>query len=237
MTTTASGVAPQVVSGTTPLPTSSSSSSSGSSLNSTTNTTLAGNFQTFLTLLTTQLQNQNPLDPLDTNQFTQQLVQFSSVEQQINMNTQLSTLISLQQTSQSTSALGFVGQTVTVDGNTAQLANGQASWTFSSQKPATATLTIANATGQTVYSTTQAVQAGAQTFNWSGRDAQGNILPPGAYTMTITAQDTSGQNVAISTQVQGVVDSIDLTQNPPILSIGGQSYPLSQIKKISRTGL
>src|SRR5262252_5351614 len=101
--------------------------------------TIAGNFNTFLQLLTTQLKNQSPLDPLDTNQFTQQLVQFASVEQQINMNTQLTSLISLQQTAQTTSALGFVGQTVTVDGNTAQLTNGQASWTFSSTKPADAT--------------------------------------------------------------------------------------------------
>src|SRR5262245_48605192 len=68
---------------------------------------LANNFDTFLQLLTTQLKNQNPLDPLDTNQFTQQLVQFASVEQQMNMNSQLTTLISLQQTSQSTAALGF----------------------------------------------------------------------------------------------------------------------------------
>jgi len=87
-----------VVSGTTPLPTSSSSGSSGSTLSSTTDATLAGNFQTFLTLLTTQLQNQNPLDPLDTNQFTQQLVQFASVEQQLKTNDQLTTLVSLQQT-------------------------------------------------------------------------------------------------------------------------------------------
>ena len=78
--------------------------------------TIAGNFQTFLTLLTTQLKNQNPLDPLDTNQFTQQLVQFASVEQQINMNTQLQTLVSLQQTAQNSQALGFVGKTVTVTG-------------------------------------------------------------------------------------------------------------------------
>ena len=199
--------------------------------------TIAGNFNTFLQLLTTQLKNQNPLDPLDTNQFTQQLVQFASVEQQINMNTQLTSLISLQQTAQSTAALNFVGQTVTVDGNTAQLASGQASWTFSSTKPADATITITNATGQTVYSTSQAVQSGAQTFNWNGRDASGNTLPDGAYTMSITAVDSSGQNVAISTQVQGVVDSVDLSQNPPVLSVGGQNFTISQIKKISRSGM
>ena len=74
--------------------------------------TIAGNFNTFLQLLTTQLQNQNPLDPLDTNQFTQQLVSFAQVEQQLRSNDQLSTLVSLQQTAQSTAALNFVGQTV-----------------------------------------------------------------------------------------------------------------------------
>src|SRR3977135_1872419 len=109
--TTASGVAPQVVSGTTPLPT---KDASGPSLTSTSNATLAGNFQTFLQLLTTQLQNQNPLDPLDTNQFTQQLVQFASVEQQLKTNDQLSSLIALQQMTQATQALNFVGKTAVV---------------------------------------------------------------------------------------------------------------------------
>src|ERR1700720_4137539 len=92
--------------------------------------TLAGNFNEFLSLLTTQLQHQDPLSPLDTNQFTQQLVQFASVEQQINMNTQLTTLISLQQTAQATSALSFIGATVVVSGNSAQLAGGQATWNY-----------------------------------------------------------------------------------------------------------
>jgi len=223
---------------TTTVPTSTTTpSTTGATASSASLGNIAGNFDTFLTLLTTQLQHQDPLSPLDTNQFTQQLVQFASVEQQINMNTQLTSLISLQQTAQSTAALNFVGQTVTVDGNTAQLASGQASWTFSSTKPADATITITNATGQTVYSTSQAVQSGAQTFNWNGRDASGNTLPDGAYTMSITAVDSSGQNVAISTQVQGVVDSVDLSQNPPVLSVGGQNFTISQIKKISRSGM
>src|SRR6267154_3744138 len=148
--TAASGLAPPVVSGTTPPPTSSSSGSSGSSLSSTTDATLAGNFQTFLTLLTTQLQNQNPLDPLDTNQFTQQLVQFASVEQQLKTNDQLTTLVSLQQTAQSTQALTFVGKTVAVDGDTAPLKDGSATWRLSAAKPATATINIMSSTGQTV---------------------------------------------------------------------------------------
>src|SRR5262244_1302115 len=75
------------------------------------NTEIASNFTTFLTLLTTQLKNQDPLSPMDTNQFTQQLVQFAQVEQQMKSNDQLSTLVSLEQTTQSTAALAYVGQT------------------------------------------------------------------------------------------------------------------------------
>jgi len=215
-------------------PTSSTPGSTSSTANS--SAALAGNFDEFLQLLTTQLQNQNPLDPLDTNQFTSQLVQFASVEQQINMNTSLGTLISLQQTAQSTSALGFVGQTVTVSGATATLANGQASWSYTSPSPASATFTITNSTGQTVYSTSQTVQAGTQTFNWNGLDTNGNSLPAGNYTMSISAQSSTGANVAIATRVQGVVSSVDLTQTPPVLTINGQTYAISQIQKISIPG-
>ena len=90
-----------------------------STSSSSSNTTIANNFQTFLTLLTTQLQNQNPLDPLDTNQFTQQLVQFASVEQQLRQNDQLATLVNLEKTAQSTAALAYVGYTAVVDGSKA----------------------------------------------------------------------------------------------------------------------
>src|ERR1700732_2113661 len=151
--TTASGVANPVVSGTTPLP----ASSSGSSLNSTTGATLAGNFQTFLTLLTTQLQNQDPLSPLDTNQFTQQLVEFASVEQQVNMNSNLQTLISMQQTSASLQALQLVGANVTINSNTASLSKATgspATWGFSSPAPATGAVTITSSTGQVAYAGT-----------------------------------------------------------------------------------
>src|SRR6266446_8710856 len=117
----------------TPSITAATSATAGSS--SSTSSTGAGsqmiadNFQTFLTLLTTQLKNQNPLDPLDTNQFTQQLVSFAGVEQQINMNTQLKTMVALQQSAQATQALNFVGATVAVNGTGAQMVNAQAQWT------------------------------------------------------------------------------------------------------------
>src|SRR3954462_4168733 len=116
----------------TPSQVASQTTNNGSSSSSTgvEDGTIAGNFQTFLQLLTTQLKNQNPLSPLDTNQFTQQLVQFAQVEQQIGMNSSLNALLSLQQAGQTSAALGFLGQAVTVSGDTAKLAGGRASWSF-----------------------------------------------------------------------------------------------------------
>jgi flagellar basal-body rod modification protein FlgD len=230
--TAAANVASHVVSGTTPLP-AKSSNSSGSSLASTSDT-LAGNFQTFLTLLTTQLQNQNPLDPLDTNQFTQQLVQFASVEQQLKTNDQLTTLVSLQQTAQSTQALGFVGKTAVVDGSTTALANGAATWNLSVPTNSNVSISITNSTGQTVFSGNYHVNAGDnQVFGWDGKGNDGTQWPDGQYKLTATATDTAGNSVAVSTQIQGVVNSVDLTQSPPLLSINGQTYTVNQIKRIT----
>src|ERR1700704_3508568 len=224
--TTASGVAPQVVSGTTPLPT---KDSSGASLTSTAGSTLAGNFQTFLTLLTTQWQNQNPLSPLDTNQFTQQLVQFAGVEQQLKTNDQLTSLVSLQQTAQSTQALTLVGKTAVVDGRTAALTNASATWKLGVATNSTVKISIANSTGQTVFSGSYAVNAGSnQPFIWNGKGNDGTQWPDGEYKMTATAADSAGNTVAVSTQIQGVVSSVDLTQSPPLLSINGQNYTINQ---------
>src|ERR1700750_1997546 len=107
-----------------------SSSSSSSSVTGTDRATIAGNFDTFLSLLTTQLQNQNPLDPLDTNQFTQQLVQFSSVEQELKTNDFLSSLVQATLNSQNNAAVSYIGKTVTSTGIDSDLQNGQASWSF-----------------------------------------------------------------------------------------------------------
>jgi flagellar basal-body rod modification protein FlgD len=203
-------------------------------MSSTTGATLAGNFQTFLTLLTTQLQNQDPLSPLDTNQFTQQLVQFASVEQQLKTNDSLTTLVSLQQTAQSTQALGFVGKTATVDGSTAAVTNGSATWKLSVPTNSNVSISITNSSGQTVYSNSYAVNAGSnQAFTWDGKGNDGTQWPDGQYKLTATATDSAGNSVAVSTQIQGVVDSVDLTKSPPLLSINGQSYTVSQIKSIA----
>ncbi len=213
------------------------SSNASNSASSSKTTGIADNFQTFLTLLTTQLQNQNPLDPLDTNQFTQQLVQFAGVEQQLKTNDSLTSLISLQKTAQSTQALNFVGSSAIVDGSTTNLKSGSATWALGVSKPSAVTVTISNAAGQAVYTGNFSMNAGDhQAFTWDGRGNDGALWPDGTYTLSATAKDASGQSTAISTEIQGVVDSADLSQDPPLLSIGGQNFTIDKVKKVvSRT--
>ena len=196
--------------------------------------TISQNFDTFLTLLTTQLKNQNPLDPLDTNQFTQQLVQFAQVEQQMAMNSQLTTLVALQKTAQTTAAVSFLGSTVVVDGDTAALSGGQSVWSFSTDKPATAVFNVKSSTGAVVYSESRTLNAGAGTFNWNGRGTNGQMMPDGDYTLSITAKDASGNVTSIATEVEGTVDGVDLSQTPPVLKIGSKSFSLDKIKQVRR---
>lgn len=212
-----------------------SSSSTGSNSSSSTSTKgIADNFQTFLTLLTTQLQNQNPLDPLDTNQFTQQLVQFAGVEQQLKSNDQLKSLIEIEKSAQSTQALVYVGNTVAVDGSKAQF-DKSATWNLTAPKGTNANITITTSTGQTAYSGNFTLSQGNASFVWDGKGNDGTQWPPGTYTLTATGKDSSGSDVAISTEIQGMVDSVDLTASPPLLSIGGQTYTTDKIKRVVRT--
>jgi len=196
--------------------------------------TIAENFQTFLQMLTTQLQNQSPLDPLDTNQFTAQLVQFTQVEQMLKSNQQLETLVNLQKTVQGSQALNYVGATVTVDGSTATLDASGAKWRFGVSKPASATVTITNTAGQTVYSGTFTMQAGEQQFTWDGKGKDGTVWPEASVAVTDILYWPGGQTVAVSTEVEGVVDTVDLTKQPPVLSMGNLDFTMDMIKRVSK---
>lgn len=217
-----------------PAPTSTDKTKTGAG--STSTATLANNFQTFLTLLTTQLKNQSPLDPLDTNQFTQQLVQFAQVEQQMKQNDQLGTLLELQKATQATQAMNYVGFNATVDGSKGALKDGSAKWLLSSPKPATATVSVINEVGQTVYSGTFALNSGQQNFIWDGKGNDGAQFPDGKYTLSVVAKDANNATVGVSTEVQGIVDAADLSTDPPQITIGGQSYNLTQVKRVVRPG-
>ena len=97
----------------------------------------------------------------------------------------------------------------------------------------TINVSIASSTGQTVYTGSYNVAAGNnQPFGWNGQGNDGTQWPDGNYTMTATAKDNTGKTVAVTTEIEGTVSSVDLTQSPPLLTIGGQTYTVSQIQSI-----
>ena len=196
--------------------------------------TMASNFDQFLSLLTTQLKNQSPLDPLDTNQFTQQLVQFAGVEQQIKTNDNLSSLLLANRNSTVTNAMGFVGARVTADGATSQLQNGTATWQLNAPRSGSALITINDKNGSQVYSSQNTLSSGDQTFNWDGRMSNGQTAPAGEYTISIAAKDTSGQALIVKSEISGIVDMVDVTGDVPILKIGDISVPVGSVRSIRR---
>jgi flagellar basal-body rod modification protein FlgD len=208
-----------------------------SSATKTSSQEIAGNFTQFLTLLTTQLKNQNPLDPMDTNQFTQQLVQYAGVEQQLKSNDRLDSILSNAKASSSASATGFIGQTVTSDGKTADLTDSGATWTLTPSKAATqATITIKDAKGNVVASQTKSLTSGAQTYVWDGRSTSGMTAPAGTYSIQVDARDATGSAVTVTTQVTGKVDGVDLSGTSPVLLIDSARVPISSVRSIG-TGL
>jgi flagellar basal-body rod modification protein FlgD len=195
-------------------------------------TSIANNFDQFLTLLTTQLKNQNPLDPLDTNQFTQQLVQFAGVEQQLKQNETLTALLGVSKATTGASAIGFVGQSVTADGAATQLKEGKAEWKLNASKGGTATITIKDANGKVVQTGTKTLTAGDQSYSWDGKTSTGTVAPDGEYTITVDARDLAGAAITVKTEVRGVVDGVDFSTAVPTLLIGAIKVPLDRVKSV-----
>lgn len=216
------------ISNTSSVSTTTSSSSSSSS------TSIANNFDQFLTLLTTQLRNQSPLDPLDTNQFTAQLVQFAGVEQQLKTNETLSSLLSLNAASTATNAVGFVGTTITTDGATTRLSNEKAEWQVTMPTAGSATITIKDSSGSVVQTMTKSFVKGEQLFTWDGTTSTAAKAEDGEYTISIDAKDITGQSITATTQISGVVDGVDFTSSIPMLKIGNISVPLDKVKTVVR---
>ncbi|GJD35521.1 flagellar hook assembly protein FlgD [Methylobacterium aerolatum] len=194
---------------------------------------LANNFNQFLTLLTTQLKNQNPLDPMDTNQFTQQLVQFAGVEQQLKTNDRLDTILSASQAASTASATSYIGKTITTDGASTQLADGSATWTLDPARAAAkAVVTISDSKGNVVASQTTTLAAGSQAFTWNGKTSAGLNAPAGTYSIKVAATDATGSSVAVDTSVTGLVSEVDLSGGTPVLLVGSQRVPLSSVQQI-----
>jgi flagellar basal-body rod modification protein FlgD len=214
------------------LPTT-TAATSGSSTADHAQQSLAGNFNTFLKLLTTQLQHQDPLSPMDSNQFTQQLVEFANVEQQINSNKNLEKLVSLTVGSSTSSAAAYIGRQVTAGGKDAKLANGQANWAYSLGSDANATnITIKDASGSVVYASKGDTSAGPHTFSWDGRTNDGGTAPDGTYSITVSATDASKNPIATSTTIQGTVSTVDIVGSQPMIKVNGIDLDPSQILSI-----
>lgn len=209
------------------------STSTGNSNISGSKKSIAENFDTFLSLLTTQLKNQNPLDPLDTNQFTQQLVQFTGVEQQLKTNDFLKSLMLSSQTSMASQAVSFVGKEVTASTTQSQLANGKASWVFNVEGNAPkATITIKDENGNTVLTKQASLSSGETRFDWDGVDNTGSQLTSGTYQINVDARDANGNYVKTTTQTTGTVDSVDFSGSEPYLIIGNQRVALSAVETV-----
>jgi len=196
-------------------------------------TRLAEDFDTFLTLLTTQLANQDPLDPLNSNEFVAQLVSFSGVEQAINTNTKLDSLVGLLTTSQAAAAVGFLGTTVEAKGDTAALANGEATYIYNLPgNAASTTIQIRDDQGDIVFSGGGAVTAGDHTYVWDGRDSSGNTLPDGNYSISVSATDSFGNPIDATTRVSGRVTGVDTSSGSPVLTINGVQIPFSDVVSV-----
>lgn len=154
--------------------------------------TLAGNFSDFLTLLTTQLQNQDPTSPMDTNAFTTQLVQFALVEQQINANANLETLISLNQGQQVLQASSLIGARVVATSTQIALQDGAGEIRFASDVATPTLVTVFDAAGRVIRSEAVQAQAGDNSWVWNGRNASNTQMPDGAYTVTVVQPQTDG---------------------------------------------
>jgi flagellar basal-body rod modification protein FlgD len=195
--------------------------------------TIAGSFDTFLSLLTTQLKNQNPLEPLNTNEFTAQLVQFAGVEQGIQTNQNLENLLSLTTASTLTGAVGFIGKAITAEGVTAEFDGAQAAWSYSVPKDSPdAEITIFDSAGKVVFNEKTTLEAGNQTLTWTGRTADGTQAPAGTYRVAITAKDVDGNAMTVNTTVTGIVDGVDMTESEPYLTVNGNKVKFSAVKSV-----
>lgn len=199
------------------------------------NNTLINNYETFLTLLTTQLRNQDPMEPMDSNQFTQQLVQYSAVEQQIKANEKLDNLAAMTTANNALSALNFVDKTVTIDGTRGYLnSSGKATFSFDAEQAGKARMIIRNANGDIVANVSNvSISKGSQTWDWKGTDAAGNRMPKGDYSVQIDATTTDGDAISINSDSTGTVTNVDVSSSEPMLTVNNQTIKMSQIKSVS----
>jgi flagellar basal-body rod modification protein FlgD len=218
-------------------PTAAAAGSSVTSKLNSSRSRLADSEQTFLSLLTTQLKNQDPLSPLDSNQFTAQIVQMTGVEQQLMTNDLLKTLVGMSDGGLS-GAVNLIGKTVTANTDQATITNGAANWSYDLDRNATSVkYDVANAQGVTVWSRTDnSVAGGAHTLDWDGVTTAGQQLPDGGpYTLKITATGPGGEAINAASHTSGIATAVQTVNGETVVSVGKLKIPVSSITGVAST--
>ncbi len=194
---------------------------------------LTNNFDTFLTLLTTQLRNQDPLEPLDTEKFTEQLVQFASVEQSIRTNQHLEALLALQSASAGETALAMVGRIASVGSDVTTLTDDAARWTYTlPEQAADISIKIVDTSSAVVATLAGPSGAGKHELHWNGETNNGGRAPQGVYRLVIEAADQDGARLPVDIAVRGRVDAVAFDAGAPEIEIAGQRFSLDLVSRI-----
>jgi flagellar basal-body rod modification protein FlgD len=193
----------------------------------------------FLKLLISQLQNQNPLEPLKDQEYIAQMAQFSSLEQLQNMNSSLSQNMQynmlLSQTINNTMATSLIGKTIIADSNSVGISSGSgADITFKTDSFAVSgTITITDESGKVVRSLQVSnLQPGDNSISWNGKDDLGNDVASGSYNYQVNLKDTKGQAVGVSTYCTGTVDSVKYIDGQAYLLVDGAYIQLAQVREV-----
>ncbi|HVC59542.1 MAG TPA: flagellar hook capping FlgD N-terminal domain-containing protein [Acetobacteraceae bacterium] len=195
-------------------------------------TSLDGNFNDFLNMLMTQLQNQDPTSPMDTSQFTSELVQFSSVEQQIQTNSSLTSLIQLTQGGEVIQGSSMIGKQVTVQSTQIPLQNGKGTVNITSPAAEPVSISIANSAGTSIYNATTVAAAGSNTWSWNGTDNGGQTVPDGLYTLVATGSNVGGGTSMLPFTVTGTATGVASSNNTVNLQLGALSVPFSAVTSV-----
>jgi flagellar basal-body rod modification protein FlgD len=188
--------------------------------------TIGADFNMFLKLLTTQMQNQDPLSPMDSAQYTQQLVQYSQVEQTVQQSGTLKEILASLSNQNMAQASGYIGRVAEFSSAVSGLGATPASWTYSADVPlASGTVSITNAAGTVVDSRSVSLSGTGGSFSWDGTLADGSIAPSGAYTLSLSALNAAGAAVPVTIHSVGTVGGV--TAKNGVLSLGVNGVPMS----------
>jgi flagellar basal-body rod modification protein FlgD len=193
---------------------------------------LTDNYQSFLQMLMTQLKNQDPTSPMDSGQFTTELVQFAGVEQQINTNSNLTQLIQATQGNSLIQASQLVGKQVEVTSNALSLQNGAAGISFTAAAAGPTAISIVNSAGQQVYSATVNAVPGVNNVSWAGQSLAGTTEPDGVYGVSVAAVGAGGSATPLPVTITGTVTSVQGQGSAVQLQLGQLSVALSAVDAV-----